>query len=322
MRHFLIPRLIALLAAAAVIAAGQAAAEPLLRPSVVVSGDTIRLGDIFGGAGAHAAEAVAPAPAPGTHVTYGARWLASVAHEHHLAWSPGSPYDQVSIERASHIIGGDAIASRLLAELAARQPVNNATIQLDNPGLRFVVPADAGDAMAVDGFTFDHRTGRLSAVVSAPAGAPDAERQRITARVIYRTELPVLNHPLAPGDVITAEDLSQIKMRRDRIGPDVVADAGQLIGKTPRRPLRAEQPIRTGDVQVPVVIHKGELVTIVLETPSMRLTARGKAVADGAMGAAIPVANTNSKRVVDAVVTGPNTVTVGMPGAPMKTAIR
>lgn len=316
------PRLIALLAAAIVIAAGHAAAEPLLRPSVLVSSDTIRLGDIFRDAGAHAGEAVAPAPAPGTRVTYGAQWLASVAREHHLAWSPGSPYDQVSVERASHVIGSDAIASRLLAELASQRSVKNATIQLDNPGVRLVVPASAGDAMAVDGLTFDQRTGRLSAVVSAPAGDPNAERQRVTARVVYRTELPVLNRPLAPGDVITAEDLSQVKMRRDRIGPDVVVDASQLVGKTPRRPLRADQPIRTGDVQAPVVIHKGEFVTIVLETPTMRLTAQGKAVADGAMGAAIPIANTNSKRVIDAIVTGPDTVTVGMPGQPMQTAIR
>jgi UDP-N-acetylglucosamine--N-acetylmuramyl-(pentapeptide) pyrophosphoryl-undecaprenol N-acetylglucosamine transferase len=106
--------------------------------------------------------------------------------------------------------------------------------------------------MAVDGFTFDHRTGRLSAVVSAPAGAPDAERQRITARVIYRTELPVLNHPLAPGDVITAEDLSQIKMRRDRIGPDVVAGFGGYVSVPVYLAARRRR--------LPLVVHEGNAV--------------------------------------------------------------
>jgi flagella basal body P-ring formation protein FlgA len=287
-----------------------------------VSGATIHLGDIFNDAGPQASDAVAPAPAPGTHVTYSANWLAAVAREHHLAWTPGSPYDQISVERASQIIGSDAIASRLLAELATHQSVTDATILLDNPGLQLIAPANAGTAIAVDGFTFDSRTGRLSAYVSAPAGDPNAERQRVTARVVYKTAVPVLNRPLSPGELITAQDIGQMKMRRDSVGPDVVLDASQLVGKTPRRPLRAEQPIRTGDVQAPVVIHKGDLVTIVLETPTMRLTAQGKAVEDGSMGAAIQIANTQSKRIIDAVVTGPDSVAVMTPGRPMQAAAR
>ena len=321
MRRFQRACLIAL-AAAGAMAAGQAAAAPSLRPSATVSGATIHLGDIFNDAGPQAADAVAPAPAPGTHVTYSANWLAAVAREHHLAWTPGSPYDQISVERASQIIGSDAIASRLLAELATHQSVTDATILLDNPGLQLIAPANAGTAIAVDGFTFDSRTGRLSAYVSAPAGDPNAERQRVTARVVYKTAVPVLNRPLSPGELITAQDIGQMKMRRDSVGPDVVLDASQLVGKTPRRPLRAEQPIRTGDVQAPVVIHKGDLVTIVLETPTMRLTAQGKAVEDGSMGAAIQIANTQSKRIIDAVVTGPDSVAVMTPGRPMQAAAR
>jgi flagella basal body P-ring formation protein FlgA len=42
----------------------------------------------------------------------------------------------------------------------------------------------------------------------------------------------------------------------------------------------------------------------------MRLTAQGKALEDGGMGAAIRIANTKSGRVVEAVVTGPNLVDI------------
>ena len=64
--------------------------------------------------------------------------------------------------------------------------------------------------------------------------------------------------------------------------------------------------MRAGDVQMPILVHKGDLVIIVLNTPSLQLTAQGKALEDGAMGAAIRVANTQSGRVIDAVVAGPN----------------
>jgi flagella basal body P-ring formation protein FlgA len=45
----------------------------------------------------------------------------------------------------------------------------------------------------------------------------------------------------------------------------------------------------------------------------MRLTAQGKALEDGGMGAAIRIANTKSARTIEAVVAGPNLVAVAAP---------
>jgi flagella basal body P-ring formation protein FlgA len=98
--------------------------------------------------------------------------------------------------------------------------------------------------------------------------------------------------------------------RAERLGSDAVLDRRALLGKTPRRPLRPHEPLRAGDIQAPVLVHKGDLVSIVLETPTMRLTAQGKALEDGAMGATLHVANTKSNRVIDVHVTGPNMVAV------------
>jgi flagella basal body P-ring formation protein FlgA len=63
-------------------------------------------------------------------------------------------------------------------------------------------------------------------------------------------------------------------------------------------------------VEVPLVVHRGSLVTIVLDTPSLHLSAEGKAMDNGGIGAVIRVANSKSSRVIDAVVAGPGTVTV------------
>jgi flagella basal body P-ring formation protein FlgA len=84
--------------------------------------------------------------------------------------------------------------------------------------------------------------------------------------------------------------------------------------------------VRVADIQAPVTVRKGELVTIVLETRSMRLTAQGKAAEDGAQGAPIRVSNTKSGRVIEAVVSGPGVVTVATaataPAAPAATVVR
>jgi len=310
-----------LLLAACAFAAAPALGQSL-KPAATVAGSVVRLGDVFADAGNHAGDAIAPAPPPGMRITYGADWLQSVAREHRLAWTPRSAYDQVTIERASRDIDSDAIQRQMMSEIAARQPVADAQLELDNPALHLVVAAEAPETIAVDGLTIDQRNGRVAASVSAPAGDPAAERRRVTGQLVYRVDVPALNRALAPGATIAAGDLDLIKARRDRVATDIATDAQQLIGKTPRRTLQPGVPLRLGDVEPPILVHKNELVTVVLETEDLQLTMQGRALDDGAQGAQVRVANTKTNRVIDAAVAGPGKVTVAMRGASSAVAQR
>jgi flagellar basal body P-ring formation protein FlgA len=294
------------LAAAALVASASARAETTLKPVAAVQGSVIRIGDLFSDAGSHAGDVVAPAPPPGARTIFDAQWLAAAAREHHVDWQPVSRFDQAAVERASRLVAADAVTAALLDEIRARQPLDDGEIQLDNPALRLAVAAEAADTIGIEGLTLDARTGRFSALISAPANDADAERQRVSGRVFRLLKVPTLNRTVAPGETIRAGDVAFLRLRADRIAGDVVAELGELVGRTPRRPLRAHEPLRAGDIQVPIVVHKGDLVTVFLETPLMRLSAQGKALEDGAMGAAIRIANTKSNRIIDAVVTGPN----------------
>ena len=304
------------------IAPGVAFADTMLLPSATVTGDMIHIGDIFRDAGAQASDPIAPAPALGTRVTYNSAWLAAIAREHHLAWQPSSQFDQTNIERASRLIDADAVGQRILTAIAADTPNSDASIKLDNPGLRFVVPAEASDAMAIDGLNVDQRTGRFSVFVTAPANSDTAQRQRISGRIAYQVTLAVPAHGMSIGDVFGPADVSETKLPRERLAPDAILNPQQLIGKAARRILRAGETVRAGDIAEPIVVHKGDLVTIALNTPGMQLTAQGKAVEDGAMGASIRVANTQSNRVIDAVVAGPNQVVIGGAAAVSRLAAR
>jgi flagella basal body P-ring formation protein FlgA len=311
MRKFLI-----LAASLAALSPSLAFADTMLLPTATVTGDTIHIGDIFRDAGPHASDPVAPAPAPGTRVTFNAAWLGSVAKEHHLTWQPSSDFDQTSVERASRTIDADTVGQRILAAAAADTPTSDAGIQLDNPGLRFVVPAEASDAMTIDGLNVDPRTGRFSVFVTAPANSDNAQRQRVGGRIVYQVTIAVPARSMSMGDIFGPSDVSEAKLPRERVASDAITNPQQLIGKAARRILRAGETVRAGDVADPVVVHKGDLVTIVLNTASMQLTAQGKAAEDGAMGAAIRVTNTQSSRVIDTVVAGPNQVVVGSNALP------
>lgn len=292
-------------------AALPALADPAPKPMTTVDAAVIRLGDIFSDAGARADDTVAAAPAPGMRMTVGADWLAATARAHRLDWHPASGYEQTVIVRATRSVGADQVEQQLMAAIAAQQPVEDATLQLDNPGLQLNLPASAPDRLAIDGLTVDPRSGRVTAYV----GGEDAPRLRVTGRLVFEIAVPMLNRPLAPGATIAPGDLDRVKMRRDRVGPDTALDADQVVGKTPRRPLAAGQPLRMADLQLPVLVHKRDLVSMSLATERLALTTQAQALEDGAKGEVIRVSNTKSNRVIEAIVTGADTVVARMPAA-------
>jgi flagella basal body P-ring formation protein FlgA len=308
-------RLSALLMLALAMAVANAASGAVLKPAASIEGNLIHVADLFADAGTAATDTVAAAPAVGMQTTYGADWLAAVAHEHKLDWAPRSPFDQITVTRATRTIGADDIEAGIMGEIARRQPIENADIQLDNPGLRLVVAADTPSAIAIDGLTIEHGSGRFSAIVSAPAGDPNAQHLRVAGLLIYRVEVPEPIHAIPAGAVIGMGDLAMVRVRRDRVDPGAASDPQQLVGKSPRRPLAADTPVRVADVAAPFLIHRGDLVTIVLKTDNLELTAQGTALEDGAQAAIVRIQNTKSSRVIDATVTGQDMVAVQPPGA-------
>jgi flagella basal body P-ring formation protein FlgA len=75
--------------------------------------------------------------------------------------------------------------------------------------------------------------------------------------------------------------------------------------------LRPNQPLTTADLMKPNLVLRNDIVTIVFQAPGVTLTLRGQAQDPGALGDTIAVLNAESKRVVQAVVSGPDRVMVG-----------
>jgi flagella basal body P-ring formation protein FlgA len=288
-----------------------AAAAPLLKPAVTVREPLIRLGDLFDDVGERAQVAVATSPPPGSRMVLGSSWLAALADSQHIGWQPTSRFDQVVVERATREVGADEISQRLLEALSERTLVTNAELKLDAPTLHLAVAATDTGPLGVDGLTLDPRSGRFAAFVSVSATNDGGERLRVSGRLIRMAEVPVPARLLAAGEAIAAGDVTTIMLRTDRVSADLLLQTSDLVGKAPRHSLRPGEPVHASDVEVPLVVHRGTLVTILLETPALRLSTEGKAMDDGGMGAVIRVANTKSSRVIDAVVTGPGLVTIG-----------
>ena len=290
--------------------AASAAAPVTLKSSVVVSGPVVRLGDLFDGLTESAGLPVARAPEAGGKVHLDARWLAGIAHRFGVAWRPASLLDRAVVERSSQVIDSARIEAVIMAGVRDRGAEGDLSIQLDNPALSIRLPSEFEATLKLNGLSYDPSSGRFVAHIIAPDSDRPVTRSTISGRVHVMTEVPTLVRQIEPGSVIGATDIDWIKKRADRLGRGVVLDLAGLVGMSPRRPLRVGEPIRLRDLRQPVVVEKNSLVTIVFESDRMLLTAQGRALEDGASGAAIRVMNTGSNSVVNATVRSPSTVVV------------
>ena len=203
----------------------------------------------------------------------------------------------------------EEVKNQILAALAQRGLDGDADIEFSSRFAEIHLPAGSQPTVDVESIDYFERTGRFTAVVGGP-GAASSTRMRLTGRAFRTIDVPVLSNRVLRGDIIRDGDVEYIRMSAERVQRDVIVDASELIGKTPKRGMRAGQPVRGTDVTRPLLVPKNSLVMIVHQVHNMTLTAQGKAIEAGADGDVIQIKNAQSNQVIEAEVIGPGRVAV------------
>ena len=110
------------------------------------------------------------------------------------------------------------------------------------------------------------------------------------------------------GEVIGESDLTYAEVSTTATPATTVTKFEALTGMQTRRMLRAGQSIRPDDVRRPVVVTKGQTVTMIFSAPGVELAATGRAMSEGGVGDTVTIQNPASYRMIAATVTGPGTV--------------
>jgi flagella basal body P-ring formation protein FlgA len=136
----------------------------------------------------------------------------------------------------------------------------------------------------------------------APSGAL-AGAQRGNVEVLTWTR------NIMAGETIQATDLVWGKAA---LAPaDAPTDPDMVVGLAAKRTLRLGAAVASRDVAAVEVVKAGEIVTLTYEADGISLALQAKAVTGGGVGETINVQNVSSKKVVQAVVTGPGQAAVG-----------
>jgi len=115
-------------------------------------------------------------------------------------------------------------------------------------------------------------------------------------------------HDIARGETIGEADLTFSTVDGSALMSGVPTRIDEVKGMQTRRMLSAGQPFRAEDVRRPIVISKGQTVTMQFVAPGVELTAMGRAMSEGGVGDTVTIQNPVSYRMIAGIVVAPATV--------------
>jgi flagella basal body P-ring formation protein FlgA len=294
-------------------AAAEQAAMPSLKGEVTVNGDFVRLGDLIDNAGENASAPLFRAPELGASGTIQVYRVIEAARGQGLSTFDTHGLSEVVVLRATRTIALPEL-ERAVAEAAARQygfgEAKDLAVNFDTYVRVLAIEPGGADAPRLAQFSFDPRSQRFEGNVEIPGSAALRKKPVRVSGVIYETtEVVTLARAFARGETIRDNDIATERRPKIEVA-DAIQKADAVLGRAARRDLRAGQFLHPADLMKPELVGRGDPVTLVFESPGVKLTVQAKALEAGTQGDVVQVLNPQSKRIVQATVDGPGRVVI------------
>lgn len=108
-------------------------------------------------------------------------------------------------------------------------------------------------------------------------------------------------HTIRAGDVVYPEDLTL----RETSGGSPSFSPDEILGLEAKRVLYAGRPVRRSDFGPPSLVERNQIVTLIFQTPALKIATEGRALGRGGEGDVLRVINLESRSTVTGRV-GPN----------------
>ena len=272
------------------------------------------IGDLVENAGPVANVPIFRAPDLGTTGAVATDRILDAIRPHQLIGIDTHGLAEVVVTRASRAITTREISARIAQALGGQYGFGNARdiqINFDGDVRTLQVEPNASGELRILALSYDPRTTRFDVTLDMPDSmALQRQPARYSGTAIDTVNAIAVDRPIERGEVLQASDLTTVRQPKAESSA-VLTDGNAAIGLSARHALRPGQALAAADLMKPEIIARNDNVTIVYQVPGITLTLRGQAKDAGALGDTISIVNTESKRVVQAVVSGPDRVTVG-----------
>ncbi|WP_425092245.1 flagellar basal body P-ring formation chaperone FlgA [Tropicimonas sp. S265A] len=107
--------------------------------------------------------------------------------------------------------------------------------------------------------------------------------------------------------ILTEDDIT----KSEQVFAGAISDPSQVIGMESREIIYAGRPITVGQLGRPALIQRNEIITLIFETPIMRIETEARSLGRAGLGETVRVMNLNSRTTVSGTVTASGHVLVG-----------
>jgi flagella basal body P-ring formation protein FlgA len=293
----------------------DAVAAPVLRASVNVASDVVRIGDVVDNAGPAAQIAIYRAPDPGTTGSLPTAQVLSVLRAHQVIGVDTRDLKAISVTRLARTLEAAEIELQVARALERRSGLGDAanlSLSFDRGVQTLQLDASNSGALQPVSARFDQRSGRFDVsfeIANDTGSAPT--KLRFTGSAVETVEAAVLARGVERNEIIKSSDVTIERRPKAEVGNDAAGRDG-AVGMQARRQLRAGQALRVADLAKPDLVTRDQNVTLIYESSGLYLTIRGKALEGGSEGDVVNVLNLQSKRTVSGVVVGRGQVSVAI----------
>ena len=289
-------------------------AAPVLRATVNVTGDIVRVGDLIDNAGAAAQIPVYRAPDLGTTGVLPAAQVITMLRNHQVIGVDVRDVKEVAVTRLARTLETKQIGlavARALEHRSGFGDAANISVTFDQAVQDLKFDAANNSTLSPTAVRLDPRTGRFDVAFElGDSGTATPTRLRYTGTAIETAEVMVLTRNIDRNELLRSGDLMVERRPRAELAGGEPASRELAVGMQMRRPVRAGQALKTTDLAKPDLVQRDQTITLVYQTAGIYLTTRGKALESGSEGDIVSVVNLQSKRTVTGRVTGRGQVSV------------
>lgn len=300
-------------------------AKPMLKADITATRDILTLGDLVAGLPLSVATQPAfRAPALGETGTIQSVRIVEAVRAQGIEDVSDGGTAQVVVTRAARRIGIVDIEAAVRRSIEERfgVDVRGFSLSLENGAPMLSVEPELRGAVQAQDLVYDPRTRRVAATLMLPGSAAlRLKPVRVTGQLVETADVIVPLRNINRGEIVQAGDIIIERRPREGLPADIAGEATAVVGKAAKRSLPSGLALRTSDLQRQEIVARNEIVTVVYEAPGLSLTMRARAQEAGAQGDIISVQNMQSKKILQATVTGAGRVAVnGVASARVATA--
>lgn len=136
------------------------------------------------------------------------------------------------------------------------------------------------------------------------------EKIRVTAEIDRRVPVFFSSRPIDRNQIISENDVYIEERRISELPQRVIWELEDVVGKRAKRNIPANTILKKNLLEHPSLIKKGDLVTILAESKTLKITTKGEAREEGGKGDIIKVRNLISKKIIGGLILNENTVKI------------